>query len=517
MLIAVWGPSDQFFLACAESMLTNFICLEREQIPLEQYICIIAMDFEIANDWRNVRELYSNNIMNVHFVFLLLSSLDRRFNVYASEIWGEILAFVDVNYDRFTDLIVKRDQLLVVYRSITEETDLKFTERSKFIEDPSYNNDFTTKGEILNVAAGDFNADSYPDLLVSTVKQDNNGNSRGAVDVTICWGSDKSLTCDFSNTYTFKQQPLILNCDDDTITDFMAVSLDGRILCYQGKKNPKILDPVIMSDLQNITLLNSAHAFVVLGQASWWNFPAHVSSSSEESGNGIDENLVVRSGDYTQNGFPDILVVLAGTKNKSQAQAFFIENVPCNLPSQISKNCTSFGRTFALSFTPLTPCAYVKTATFFDLGEDGTLDLLYECRNDTKPLDKFGYKAPPKYNIEFTNWNTDHDTTFLKVQTYTATCNYCPEEFGGIKTDLVSIGTAIPIPQFLKKKTDFRRELRRKAVTFGQKGQEHEKVHEILAKLNVYVSNQHQENGDQEIRIDYDAGRVGTNETELLE
>lgn len=88
--------------------------------------------------------------------------------VHCGEISGEIFAFIDVNYDRFTDLIVKRKNNLVVYKAFTNEKDYKFVEQSDFVEDRDYTQDFSPYGEVENVAVADFNGDSFPDLLVTT-------------------------------------------------------------------------------------------------------------------------------------------------------------------------------------------------------------------------------------------------------------------------------------------------------------------------------------------------------------
>lgn len=130
--------------------------------------------------------------------------------------------------------------------------------------------------------------------------------------------------------------------------------------------------------------------------------------------------FIVRSGDYTQNGFPDLIIVLdakdkASGGNPISKKAYFVENVPCYIKGL---KC-EMGREFRASLQPVGPCQSVNEAAYFDLNEDGTLDILYECRDET---DSAG-----NGKIEFVASLYIGDTTFLKVEAYTATCStVCP-------------------------------------------------------------------------------------------
>lgn len=118
-------------------------------------------------------------------------------------------------------------------------------------------------------------------------------------------------------------------------------------------------------------------------------------------------SFVVRSGDYTQNGYPDLLVVL--TDKSKTSKAFFVENIPCKI------NC-DYGRRFQMSWQPVAPCQSVRAAAYFDLNEDGTLDVLYECDEKSAP------NVANASTINFSPSAYSGDTTFLKVEVYTATC-----------------------------------------------------------------------------------------------
>uniref|UniRef100_A0A668ASP8 Integrin alpha FG-GAP repeat containing 1 n=1 Tax=Myripristis murdjan TaxID=586833 RepID=A0A668ASP8_9TELE len=82
--------------------------------------------------------------------------------------------------------------------------------------------------------------------------------------------------------------------------------------------------------------------------------------------------LGLHLGDYNLDGFPDALVVLRNTSGSNQ-QAFLLENVPCKNP-----NCQSIGRMFRIHWdqSDLSAIPHATVATFFDIYEDGILDML---------------------------------------------------------------------------------------------------------------------------------------------
>nr|XP_046256127.1 T-cell immunomodulatory protein isoform X2 [Scatophagus argus] len=92
--------------------------------------------------------------------------------------------------------------------------------------------------------------------------------------------------------------------------------------------------------------------------------------------------LALHLGDYNLDGFPDALVVLHNTSGSGQ-QAFLLENVPCN-----SASCRSVGRMFHIHWdqSDLGAIQNAVMATFFDIYEDGILDMLVlsqaEGKND---------------------------------------------------------------------------------------------------------------------------------------
>ncbi|XP_029281046.1 T-cell immunomodulatory protein-like [Cottoperca gobio] len=92
--------------------------------------------------------------------------------------------------------------------------------------------------------------------------------------------------------------------------------------------------------------------------------------------------MALHFGDYNLDGFPDALVVLRNTTGSGQ-HAFLLENVPCN-----NASCHSVGRMFHIHWdqSDLGAIQNAVMATFFDIYEDGILDMLVlshaEGKND---------------------------------------------------------------------------------------------------------------------------------------
>ncbi|TMS13182.1 T-cell immunomodulatory protein [Larimichthys crocea] len=125
--------------------------------------------------------------------------------------------------------------------------------------------------------------------------------------------------------------------------------------------------------------------------------------------------LALHLGDYNLDGFPDALVVLRNTSGSGQ-QAFLLENVPCN-----SASCQSVGRMFHIHWdqSDLGAIQNAVMATFFDIYEDGILDMLVlsqaEGKNDLI--------------IHALKNNFEADAYFVKVMVLSGLCfNDCPED-----------------------------------------------------------------------------------------
>ncbi|XP_053176916.1 T-cell immunomodulatory protein [Scomber japonicus] len=128
-----------------------------------------------------------------------------------------------------------------------------------------------------------------------------------------------------------------------------------------------------------------------------------------------NQPLALHLGDYNLDGFPDALVVLRNTSGSGQ-QAFLLENVPCNDPK-----CQSIGRMFHIHWdqSDLGAIPNAVMATFFDIYEDGILDMLVLSQaEDKKDLIIHALKN-----------NFEADAYFVKVMVLSGLCsNDCPDD-----------------------------------------------------------------------------------------
>ncbi|KAM3625643.1 uncharacterized protein V6R79_015374 [Siganus canaliculatus] len=125
--------------------------------------------------------------------------------------------------------------------------------------------------------------------------------------------------------------------------------------------------------------------------------------------------LALHLGDYNLDGFPDALVILRNTSGSGQ-QAFLLENVPCTVSS-----CHSVGRMFHVHWdqSDLGAIQNAFMATFFDIYEDGILDMLVLSKAEGKE----------DLIIHALKNNYEADAYFVKVMVLSGLCfNDCPED-----------------------------------------------------------------------------------------
>ncbi|XP_035591880.1 T-cell immunomodulatory protein-like isoform X2 [Oncorhynchus keta] len=90
--------------------------------------------------------------------------------------------------------------------------------------------------------------------------------------------------------------------------------------------------------------------------------------------------IALHLGDYNMDGFPDALVILRNTSGSGQ-QAFLLENVPCD-----NASCKDVGRMFRVHWdqSDLGAIPGAAVATFFDIYEDGILDMIVLSKEEGK-------------------------------------------------------------------------------------------------------------------------------------
>ncbi|XP_056104422.1 T-cell immunomodulatory protein [Rhinichthys klamathensis goyatoka] len=146
---------------------------------------------------------------------------------------------------------------------------------------------------------------------------------------------------------------------------------------------------------------------------SVWGFvPPQDSSTLGE----LQMPITLHLGDYNLDGFPDALVILRNTSSGStQQQAFLLENVACN-----NASCREVGRMFSVHWeqSDLSAIPRAVVATFFDIYEDGILDMIVLSKGEKEDLVIHALKN-----------NYEADAYFVKVIVLSGLCsNNCPEK-----------------------------------------------------------------------------------------
>ncbi|XP_032854270.2 T-cell immunomodulatory protein isoform X2 [Tyto alba] len=129
-----------------------------------------------------------------------------------------------------------------------------------------------------------------------------------------------------------------------------------------------------------------------------WGFVSH---PNEKPSTEISFPITLHIGDYNMDGYPDALAILKNTSGSNQ-QAFLLENVPCN-----NISCKSVRRMFKV-FWELSDLNQIKdavVATFFDIYEDGILDIIVLSK---------GY-SNEDFAIHTLKNNFEADAYFVKV------------------------------------------------------------------------------------------------------
>ncbi|KAK2853469.1 hypothetical protein Q5P01_006130 [Channa striata] len=206
----------------------------------------------------------------------------------------------------------------------------------------------------------------------------------------------------FSKSDVMSTDPPGHNVGQSSFVDFDG---DG----YQEHLLPMCLDPACKRSAIYLAKGGSTEWIPVLSdfqqRDTVWGF---VPGTSEQP-------LALHLGDYNLDGFPDALVVLRNTTGSGQ-QAFLLENVPCN-----NASCHNIGRMFHIHWdqSDLGAIPNAVMATFFDIYEDGILDMLVVSKAEKKN----------DLIIHALKNNFEADAYFVKVMVLSGLCsNDCPED-----------------------------------------------------------------------------------------
>uniref|UniRef100_A0AAX7TKZ6 T-cell immunomodulatory protein TIP C2 domain-containing protein n=1 Tax=Astatotilapia calliptera TaxID=8154 RepID=A0AAX7TKZ6_ASTCA len=342
--------------------------------------------------------------------------------------YGTVAAFGDFNSDKQTDIFTIKEQTdLVIF--LADSKPPYFKPKVQYFSCCFRN--------ITSVVPGDYDGDSQMDVLLTA----KNGQE---TEVFIFWGHNQTLGTALiviylqmlpcrhrKKPYPGQVSKLFTFCFPETLQLFMVHARCKLDLSFIAGSLTKHLScslcffcPFVIYQDGNFTktdVMSKPNETTIIGQSSFVDFdgdgyqdhllPACLDKSCQrstiylaKSGSRDSKWIPVLSdfkrketvwgfvpdnssqppalhlGDYNLDGFPDALVVLQN-KSGSGQQAFLLENVPCN-----SDTCHSVGRMFHIHWdqSDLGAIQNAVRATFFDIYEDGILDMLVQSKAEGK-------------------------------------------------------------------------------------------------------------------------------------
>lgn len=128
----------------------------------------------------------------------------------------------------------------------------------------------------------------------------------------------------------------------------------------------------------------------------------------------------IRLGDWNLDGYPDVAVLTVPAHARpGQTRVSLLENVPCPRHGG-SAGCASGGpdprMLVRVNGTELDTLEYVRSVSFMDIDEDGTLDLVLQS------LEPASLRTSDARTISFVQNNVFHDSFFLKTLTLNGAC-----------------------------------------------------------------------------------------------
>jgi len=118
----------------------------------------------------------------------------------------------------------------------------------------------------------------------------------------------------------------------------------------------------------------------------------------------------IRIGDFNKDGYPDLLIVSSSSSSARQGPVSLLQSIPCSRTSCSKAGNAAGKRTFAKisggQANALNSIKDAKTATWIDIDEDGTLDILVQ---------RVGKGSGASRQFTFIKNNYYHDAFFLKT------------------------------------------------------------------------------------------------------
>jgi integrin alpha FG-GAP repeat containing protein 1 len=171
-----------------------------------------------------------------------------------------------------------------------------------------------------------------------------------------------------------------------------------------------------------------------------WGFLTPKSESDYDHQHDFFRRIIsMRSGDFNNDGYPDLLATLEKKKGKSEIQTFLLENIANPNPKESDK----FKRTFKVQWTALNPFgADTVMGSFYDFYQDGILDVILLLKNGSQ------YKP-----LAFRN-TLDYDANFVKIIVLTGLNNKkAPSKQAPFGPRKRNYGTNLPGPSIKYKTT----------------------------------------------------------------
>ncbi|ETE72964.1 T-cell immunomodulatory protein, partial [Ophiophagus hannah] len=306
---------------------------------------------------------------------------------------------------------------------------------------------------ITSVVPGDYDGDSQMDVLLTTRPKEQ---PNADLSVWIFWGNNQTLDINrkFVANRTFYDEPLIMenltwhqmpdaeramfkphshafiDMNQDFTADLFLTTLskagdaqfeiwvnqDGDFAKPQNiKEKPK--DAVVIGQSMVTGRPNTCCQLVQI------QLVKKVSStylnrdwmSNDPTADEISFPITLHIGDYNMDGYPDALAILKNTSGSNQ-QAFLLENEECR-----NASCKGARRSFKVhwALSDLNQIKDATVATFFDIYEDGILDIIVLSKNSPKK----------ELAIHALKNNFEADAYFVKVIVLSGLCsNDCPRK-----------------------------------------------------------------------------------------
>uniref|UniRef100_A0A8C7XZL1 Integrin alpha FG-GAP repeat containing 1 n=1 Tax=Oryzias sinensis TaxID=183150 RepID=A0A8C7XZL1_9TELE len=384
-----------------------------------------------------------------------LALQDVTTELFGKENHGTMAAFGDFNSDKQTDIfVITEDSEVVIFLADS---------KSPFFK-PKV---LITKDILPNVVPGDYDGDSQMDvLLTAQIKTDK-------TTVFIFWGNNQTLDM-MPDVFGVTSPPLTEVCFlsnrnprwHNALSSPVKMRIPHSNAFIDLNKDFTLINtfPLLffMSNFQDgnftKTGVMSKSDIKIVGQSSFLDFdgdgyqdhllPGCVDESCQQSAIYLSKSaskewlpvlsdfkqkdtlwgfvpgkpsqpLVLHIGDYNLDGFPDALAILRNISGSGQ-RAFLLENVPCTGPG-----CSSVGRTFHIHWdqSDLGAIQNAVMATFFDIYEDGILDMLVLSHAD----------GQTDSTIHALKNNFEADAYFVKVMVLSGLCfNDCNEHPFGV-------------------------------------------------------------------------------------